>query len=1005
MTHFMMEKSLCLDHHFLRKKKPRLCHHDRECNPLGKQSLTESDRNENQNQDALDKNNNEESQQDPELPTTGDAEKNFSFNPENDLQSSASADDLNCNEGQSSPVPLAEEQVKSPSLPYDQPMTAGSFAEQIGSINQEEENPGSNPPDQQGDETNNVFQPSMDQPNLQGLNMENNDEGNVRSQDLGEQQISSPPPGETQEEQPSPGGNSSTSTVDAHDLEEQLKAGSFFSTYGDFIQVFQKYSQLSFSTTRIRSSLKTKDNLDVAKFPFRQMHRRCVHFGPLPKKQGQGVREHTRHMASGCSFEISLTYVKRKGKYEVKKFIKEHTGHETTLEAYLSHPRQRRLDEAEMEQYISRDYLSLNAQNMLVRKKICEETNKRLTAQDIINNVQKAKGGVNRLSEIDQLLQVLNKRSKGDEETYKVVTELTTNPDTQISTEEVTCIFYQSKQMKKVFEAFTSTIHVDATYKVLRCGYVLVPFLVIDNSGKSVLCAWAILSGETCVHYKTAFTCLRECNSEEVISQMEYAIIDKSAALMGALTEVFPQVKFVWCRFHAIQAVNRWTRLLRLKTEQQHLKTQLNNLFTKMVYAPDEQGYEEAFQAINAISSQAKELQCVSEYFETNWHLHRERWSFYLLKSERIFRSFTNNRTENFNQQIKRVLRHETTLPNLVRILFDLEDSQAEKMHMTDWIHKNTTYSKYNLIDKGEGEVQRIGRTLLSHQKLKDILIEYRKSKSVSISLCQTDKGQVKCPRISGICTFHANDDLPCQHIFAVRSHNMEPLLTKEMINDRWLIFFGAKGVSQGNERNSDLENDSTYHDQHESVDCNTMEHSDSTVNVERAQTNNGEETGTIESTPTNNGKETVTIESTPSHNESPPEIGVNLSTNDNTTTASEALSATVTNKSKSSSNPKSFQANTRQTPRHIPLPRQRYNQSKEACESFPEIVAGLCSSDALKCVEQLQKLNYHWSRNIHTKICYENRGHLLAKKDETGDRSKIVTQVTDICSWLPEML
>ena len=675
-----MEKTLCLDDHFLTKKRPRLCLHDTECDSQAKHDVR--DRNENQNEEAMDENNNEDTASDSGIPNAGSGEKeksvSYSHDQENDLESLTTRDEANLEAGKSSQFPLPEDQVEPFGLQEEEAMTAGSNEERISSLSQGNGTPGLITTSQQNAETYNNSNQQIEKTVLHGRNLEKEDEQTVSVEDLGEDHNVTAPE-ERQEEQPILGRNDLPQASDLNELEEQLKTGSFFSSYSEFIQVFQEYCKSSFSTTRIRSSLKTKEDLDVLEFPFSQIHRRCVHYGPLPKKQGQGIREHTRHMASGCTFEISLTYVKKKGTYQVKKFIKEHSGHETTLEAYLSHPRQRRLDEAELEQYISRDYLSLNAQNMLVRKKICEETNKRLTAQDIINNVLKAKGGVNKLPEIDELLQVLNKRSKEDQETYKVVTELTTHPDALHSSEEVTCVFFQSKQMKKVFEAFTSTIHVDATYKVLRCGYVLVPFLVIDNSGKSILCAWAILSGETSDHYKTALTCLRESNSEEVISHMEYAIIDKSAALMGALTEVFPHVKFIWCRFHAIQAVNRWTRLLRLKTEQQHLKAQLNNLFSKMVYAPDERGYDEAFQTIISISSQAQELQCVGEYFEKNWHLHKERWSFYCLKSERIFRSFTNNRTENFNQQIKRSLRHETTLPVLARIMFDLEDSQASK--------------------------------------------------------------------------------------------------------------------------------------------------------------------------------------------------------------------------------------------------------------------------------------------------------------------------------------
>ena len=511
--------------------------------------------------------------------------------------------------------------------------------------------------------------------------------------------------------------------------------------------------------------------------------------------------------------------------------------------------------------------------------------------------------------------------------------------------------------MKALLEAFGSVIHIDATYKVLKCGYILVTLNAIDNSGTTVLCAWAIIASETTENYIHLFQCLVENSPESVSANIQYAVMDKSAPLIKALVEVLPHVKFVICRFHSIQAVATWIRKLSLKPTQQHYKEILKKLFSSMVYSPDEKGYTEAFQSIQEISKEEPELEIVGQYFDEHWHALRDHFSLHSLKSERIFKSFTNNRTENINQQIKRAVRYETTIPILAQALFDLEAKQSSRMEMDSWIQNNTTMTKYNLIDKGEAEIQRAGGSLLSRSKLKDTMIEYRKSKSVNIETCSITEGQIACSRKDGVCTYNATNGLPCQHLFATRFNNLEPLLTRDMIADRWLIFFSGNSPQTAIQGAVDTEHNVA----NKEYECGE--------NAFETMTNDEERS-------VNENNSARTEKRSPNH--------VPLS-RERYNMAKKVCSSFSDILNKLSTENASFcllqlesldykwrrnihtKINLDETMQALPNSEKMYDKSEitkrteDLCETLPEMLSKLCNQDLKNCIDQLELLKQQW--------------------------------------------
>ena len=172
--------------------------------------------------------------------------------------------------------------------------------------------------------------------------------------------------------------------------------------------------------------------------------------------------------------------------------------------------------------------------------KSLKKLRKKLTAQDILNNIQKVQGPADSTTELERVLEDLqNKTTKNKTNTFKVFTELSANKESGEQEEMVTCIYYQSGNMKKLLRNYGSVIQLDGTYKLLKCGYVLVPYVVFDNAGKSCLCSWAIISSETASIHQIALQAL-----------VDSIILPKSSrqSNMSLLTKVWRRWRqFVLC--------------------------------------------------------------------------------------------------------------------------------------------------------------------------------------------------------------------------------------------------------------------------------------------------------------------------------------------------------------------------------------------------------------------------------------------------------------------------
>jgi hypothetical protein len=473
------------------------------------------------------------------------------------------------------------------------------------------------------------------------------------------------------------------------------------------------------------------------------------------------------------------------GGYEVRKFIPQHEGHEQSHEAYKMHPQGRKLDKSEEEQVL-KCMTELKAPKRNMRQYVLNEFEKNVTSKDLINLERRAASKF-ATSDMAATRKILNARHQADANSsvHFVAEE---EEDIMGSNAKVLkIIFWQSGKMRRDFEKFGSILFIDGTYNLTNRKYVLYPFHVIDEHKNSRLVGWALVSCEKQYILEEMLSLFKDANPT-ANELLRYVIIDKNFTEMAALNKIFPAAKIIICQFHAMKAVGEHIRRIPLSSEKQYLKKMLETLFGKMLHSPTEHLYMDAWAKVIQSAEDNEELREIQTYLEVNWHDSREHWASHALLHENLIESFTNNRSEGFNKHLKRILKKQRRVPDVILAMFSIEEEQGAKSNQETFENTNKTYQPVGSFnDPCLQELLELGQKLISKKKvMRDLELQYELSKYIEVSTLSIKENQTVCPLIKGECAFFKQHSLPCKHLFALRKHNKEKMIEPAMIPGRW---------------------------------------------------------------------------------------------------------------------------------------------------------------------------------------------------------------------------
>ncbi len=475
--------------------------------------------------------------------------------------------------------------------------------------------------------------------------------------------------------------------------------------------------------------------------------------------------------------------------YVIRKFVSVHTGHSPSHESYKNYRKNRLLTEEERKLYIEKYMMELDIPTRKVQQEIEKDTGKVPTGKNLRRSVEAVKKSQGKGTDMEELVKILeNLKATDTNSTVQIAyADSDKQPFCAQGKKIIKIIFFQTGKMKRLFAKHGSVLSIDGTYNLCNNQYVLVPFHIIDNHLRTRVCGFSLLSNETSQVMRAALEMFEEAN-RGTTNNIRYLIVDKDFVEISAAGNVFCSAKIIICQWHAVKRVDSVIHKLSLASNKQHLKSDLMHLFRTMVNATSEEDYFAAWNSVIQRGQEHNEIEPFVKYLGSNWHVHRDLFATHRLQTYPLFMTFTNNRAENFNKQLKQVIKKQSPVTVVVKKAMEIAEKQEREAVRLDVKSRDQIFMPTDANDPTVIEALSEGRGLLSHETLQKLRNECEKVRDTPLGHLRKEKNAIKCTLSSDECNFSKNYELPCCHLLATRKNNGEPLLEEGMIGKQWKI-------------------------------------------------------------------------------------------------------------------------------------------------------------------------------------------------------------------------
>ena len=348
--------------------------------------------------------------------------------------------------------------------------------------------------------------------------------------------------------------------------------------------------------------------------------------------------------------------------------------------------------------------------------------------------------------------------------------------------ENLRFLFFQSSKMKETLSQFGDVIFIDGTYKLVREKYVLFPITVLDQFQKTLTVGYFFVSDELHFTLSHAFEYFIKENDPNVIKNIKIVITDKDVNQINILQKLLPQAHFILCNFHVQKTIKSEVHKIKLSSKDQFLKTELKKNFDKLLYSKTDSEYNKTWKETFEICNKSENLMPFYDYLSKNWHSVRHLWSWHKLSYHNHFNSYTNNRAENQNRQIKTFIPLHSKFSVALIKLDEMINLQFEN-NFRMVIERQTKKFNPSNCDLIEKEIMIKCDTLvhsnISKKVLKELKIALEKFKSdkvyEGVSLI---KNQTNCTKPNNFCPIRTYQ-IPCRHLLYTKLMNDEEVIDR----------------------------------------------------------------------------------------------------------------------------------------------------------------------------------------------------------------------------------
>ncbi|RLN05946.1 hypothetical protein BBJ28_00023817 [Nothophytophthora sp. Chile5] len=287
-----------------------------------------------------------------------------------------------------------------------------------------------------------------------------------------------------------------------------------------------------------------------------------------------------------------------------------------------NHPGNRRIDDEGVVGFVDELHIA-GAKPKLIMQYLMRRTEKDVTLRDVHNLVSKLKearrGAATVEARLEAVLRAFCSRKRNTATVYVDDAKL-----------EQT-ITFQTRQMRRFFEAFPEILLVDATHNTNDARYKLFSFMIHDVFGHVRANSHALMENESAECLTDAVSSFKTFNP--TWDKIKVIIIDKDFGEMALLRKAFPGARILLCVLHEI----KYLRTEMVKKEYGVLDNEkVEDAVDMMLKAKTEDEYTTGLKYLYFVVEGKQTLQeedapapehPFMHYFHKNWYSCRQMWS------------------------------------------------------------------------------------------------------------------------------------------------------------------------------------------------------------------------------------------------------------------------------------------------------------------------------------------------------------------------------------------
>ncbi|GFN84317.1 Zinc finger swim domain-containing protein 3 [Plakobranchus ocellatus] len=385
-------------------------------------------------------------------------------------------------------------------------------------------------------------------------------------------------------------------------------------------------------------------------FKYAFVNFKCIHGGIF---KSRGSKRNRQSHQLECPAKITLSAQRKTDKLVITKLNLEHN-HEHIPESCAYYHADRRVTEKEKNEITKLVKLGLTAGKIMNHM---SETSGTVFCRHDIHNV--AKQGAKPSGTVqEEVWSILTKMCKEDSTSQYFIRGDSEN--------NMSTLFFQTGAMRRILNVYCDVLFVDGTYCLNNLGYPLYVFLCVDGEIKGRVVGYCIVKDETTTTLTDVFQDFISSNHINV----KTVVVDKDAAEIAAIKEVFPEVNILLCSFHVAQSFK--TAATKYCPPSEREKSL--DILMKMLYATSEEDFVTSFEMLPS---------WLKIYIEKNWMPNRKSWAQYMTKHILSWGTKTNNHVERHNRVLKTLSSHTKSLPSLIEKILDHHRNEEQRLALT----------------------------------------------------------------------------------------------------------------------------------------------------------------------------------------------------------------------------------------------------------------------------------------------------------------------------------